>query len=104
MKKYILLGSPGPSPSKNNLRMITTSDSVEILKEVWETINGFYSEIGDTYNGKLSRKALDMIEENGYLSDLYDVFYDSAIMTVDVVGIFETVEINSLIQRSWAGF
>ncbi len=104
MKKFVLLGSPGPSPSKNNLRVITTSDSVEIIKKVWETINGFYSEIGDIYNGKLSREALDMIEENGYLSDLYDILYDSAIMTVYVVGIFETVEINSLIQCSWAGF
>lgn len=101
MNKYILLGSPGPKPSKNNLRVISMSDSIEELKDVWETINVFYHEIGDTYNGGLNSKALKMIEENRYLSDLYDVYYDSIIMTVYVIGILKTVEMNSLIQRSW---
>ena len=99
MKKYILLGSPGPNPSKNNLSVLHTSDSVEHLKEIWETIDEFYLEIGETYDGGLSSKALEMIEENGYLSELYDTFYDSLIFRVDIVGIFESIEVNSLIIK-----
>lgn len=95
MKKYILLGSNNPNPSKNNLKVIHTSDDLYELENIWETIENFYLEIGDIYNGAFNKKALRMIEKNKYLNKLFDIYFDSIIWTVDIIGIFETVKISS---------
>ena len=92
MKKYALIGEYNPESSEDNIKIIQMSDDIDELKNIWETIDAFYSEMGETFDGALSEKAIKMIEENSYLNDLFELFHDAVLWTIQVVGIFEAVK------------
>lgn len=94
MKQYALIGAYNPRDSKNNLKFIHTSDDINELKTVWATIDHFYSEMGESFDGGLSDKARKMIEDKGYLNDTFELFHDTVLWTIDVLGIFQAVEMN----------
>lgn len=48
----------------------------------------------DGRNG-LNAASKQMIEENPYLSSLYEVYYESIIFTVTLVGIFESLKVGA---------
>ncbi len=92
MQKYILLGSNNPNPSKRNLKVISSSDEPEQLLDIWNTISEFYDEIGEIYHGDLSQKAKKMIEKDPYLKKMFDIQLESIIWTVELIGIFKTIQ------------
>jgi hypothetical protein len=94
MKQYALIGAYNPKDSKSNLKFIHMSDNINELKTIWKTIDRFYSEMGETFDGGLSEKALKMVEDNGYLNDTFELFHETVLWTLDIIGIFQAVEIN----------
>ena len=95
MGKYILLGMDQLNSSRNNCRIVHTSDNYEQLVRIWETIEKFYSQIGIDGRDGLNAASKQMIEENPYLSSLYEVYYESIIFTVTLVGIFESLKVGA---------
>jgi len=100
MKKYVLIGAYSPDSSQDSIKIIDTSDDMEKLKNIWETIDAFYSEMEETFDGTLSEKAIKMIENKGYLNDLFELFHDTVLWTIQVVGIFEAVKTNPVYSSS----
>ena len=96
MKKYILLGSNNPNPSKKNLKVISSSNDSEKLIDIWDTINKFYDEVGEIYTGSLPRIAEEMVKKNPYLDKLIDIQLESIIWNVKVIGIFETIKVGRI--------
>jgi hypothetical protein len=49
----------------------------------------------ETFDGELSKRALKLIEKNEYLKDTFELFHDTVLWTIDVLGIFQAVETNT---------
>jgi hypothetical protein len=96
MSKYILLGMNQPNSSRNNFRIVSAADNYDQLVKIWETIEEFYSLIGIDGRDGLNETSKKMIEKNPYLSSLYEVYHESILFTVTLVGIFEALKLNSL--------
>ena len=92
MKKYVLLGVYNPADTKCNVKIIHMADDINELKNIWETIDNFSLEMGETFDGALSERAIKMVEKNRYLNDLFELFHDTILWTIQVVGIFEAVK------------
>ncbi len=92
MKRYVLLGVYNPANDKSNITIIHASNDVNELKHIWETIDNFSLEMGETFDGALSERALKMVEKNRYLNDLFELFHDTVLWTIQVVGVFEAVK------------
>ncbi|HCY85762.1 MAG TPA: hypothetical protein DHV36_11560 [Desulfobacteraceae bacterium] len=94
MKKFVLLGSRNPHPSKHRLGVIAASDSYEQLQETWKTINAFYRHLGKTFDEAFTEEARQMMNRHPELEKLFDIYFESVIWTVEVVGIFEARDID----------
>lgn len=94
MGKYILLGMNQPNPSSSNLRIINASNDYEQLVEIWETIENFYSQIEMDGPYGLNAAARKMIEEHPYLRSVYEVYHESIVFPVTIVGIFEALKVG----------
>jgi hypothetical protein len=96
MGKYILLGMHQPDSSKNNLRIIRTTDDYEQLVGIWETIEKFYSQLEKDGQDGVNAASRKMMEEYPYLRSLCEVYFESIIFTVTIIGIFETLKVGSM--------
>lgn len=96
MHKFVLLGSNNPNPSKMNLKVISSSNDMKELIDIWTAVDEFYDEIGETYTGNLSQAAKEMLKKNSYLDKLFDIQFESIIWTVEVIGIFKTIRTGDI--------
>jgi hypothetical protein len=94
MKKYLLVCTDNPRPSRSNLKVVHMSNDFKELKKIWQKINNFNLEIEKSIagNGNSSKKALKMIENNNYLNGIYGTFNGAVIWTVKIIGIFKSVD------------